>query len=187
MIEYEDLYNEVKKRLSEKRFNHSKSVVKRAIEYAEVYDIDVNIVKLVAIAHDIAKELAPEEVEEYIKKYDIRLDEIEKVNKNLIHAKIGAYICKNEYEFTEDMFNAIKYHTTGRANMSTLEKIIYLADATEETRQYDSEPYVKAIKQNIDKGIVEVCKWVIIDLTEKNRIIHTNSIECYNYYIQKLN
>lgn len=183
MIEYVELYNEVQKRLSEKRFRHSEGVVKRAIEYAQVYNVDINTVKLVAIAHDIAKELTTEEVNFYIQKYNIVLDDIEKINKDLIHAKVGAYICKNIYDFSDDMVNAIKYHTTGKKNMSILEKIIYLADATEENRKYCSSNYVEIIKKDIDNGIVEICKWVINNLLENNKVIHINSIECYNYYI----
>lgn len=182
MIKYEELYNDVRKKLSEKRFRHSEGVVKRAIEYAQVYDIDIDIVKLVAIAHDIAKELTSDEIDKYVQKYNIILDDIEKINKELIHAKIGAYICKNEYNFTEDMTNAVKYHTTGRENMSILEKIIYLADATEENRKYCSSNYVDTIKDDIDQGIIEICKWVINRLLETNEIIYLDSIRCYNYY-----
>lgn len=182
MIKYEELYKEVKNRLSEKRFRHSEGVVKRAIEYAQIYNVDIDTVKLVAIAHDIAKELTADEVEEYIQKYNIILDDIEKINKELIHAKIGAYICKNEYNFTEDMTNAVKYHTTGREDMSILEKIIYLADATEENRKYCSSNYVDTIKKNIDQGIIDICKWVIDRLLETDGIIHLDSIKCYNYY-----
>ncbi len=182
MIKYEELYNKVRERLSEKRFIHSEAVVKRAIEYAEIYNIDIETIKLVAIAHDIAKELTDEENDEYIKKYNIGLDEIEKINKSLIHAKIGAYLCKNEFGFTEDMFNAVKYHTTGRPDMSILEKIIYLADATEENRKYCSSNYVEIIKRDIDQGIIEISKWVINKLIENNVLIHLNSIKCYNYY-----
>ena len=54
MVKYEELYVEVKKMLSEKRFKHSEGVVKRAIEYAEIYNVDIETVKLAAIAHDIA-------------------------------------------------------------------------------------------------------------------------------------
>lgn len=187
MIKYEQLYNEVRKRLSEARFKHSEGVLKRAIEYAEIYNVDIETIKLVAIAHDIAKELTDEENDEYIKKYHIELDEIEKENKNLVHAKIGAYICKNEYNFTEDMFNAVKYHTTGREDMSILEKIIYLADATEENRKYCSSKYVEIIKKNINQGIIEICKWVINKLLENNVLIDLNSIKCYNYYNIKKN
>ena len=183
MIEYDKLYNEVKQQLSEKRFNHSKAVVKRALEYAKIYNVDAETIKLVAIAHDIAKELSEEEIAKCIEKYGIKLDEIEKQNKDLLHAKLGAYICKNEFGFTEDMANAVKYHTTGKANMSLLEKIIYLADATEETRTYIPNTYAEIIKQDINKGIIEVCKFVINHIMESNKIIHPNSIQCYNYYI----
>ena len=183
MIKYEELYKIVKERLSEKRFKHSEGVVKRALEYAEVYKVDKEIAKLSAIAHDIAKELTEEEIEEYLRKYNIELDVIEKVNKSLIHAKIGAYICKYEFGFSEDMVNAIKYHTTGREDMSILEKIIYLADATEENRSYDYTEYVDVIKTNIDEGMVKVSKWVIDSLLERNNLIHLDSIKCYNFYI----
>lgn len=187
MIEYEKLCNEVKKRVSEKRFKHSEGVVKRAVEYARIYNVDVDTVKLVAIAHDIAKELTNEEVNKYVQKYNIELDNIEKMNQNLIHAKIGAYICQNEYGFTDSMINAIKYHTTGRANMSVLEKIIYLADATEENKRYCSSNYVNIVKKDINQGMIEICKWVINRLLENNKIIHLDSIECYNYYTKLKN
>lgn len=179
---YEKIYNEVKQKLSEKRFKHSEAVVKRAIEYANNYNVDIETVKLVAIAHDIAKELTSQEIESYLQKYNIELDNIEKQNKDLLHAKIGAYICKNEYGFTEDMVNAVKYHTTGRPNMSTLEKIIYLADATEETRKYVPSKYVDIIKKDIDKGMIEVSKFVIDYLVQNDKLMHPNSIKCYSYY-----
>ena len=81
MISYEDLYKKVKEKLSSKRFKHSEGVVKRAIEYAEVYNVDIEKIKKIAIAHDIAKELTEEDKTFYIKKYKINLDEIEKINK----------------------------------------------------------------------------------------------------------
>ena len=186
MVKYEELYNDVKNMLSEKRFKHSEGVVKRSLEYAEIYNVDKDTVKLCAIAHDIAKELSEEENNQYLQEYHIELDEVEKLNKGLLHAKIGAYICKNKYGFTEDMVNAILYHTTGKENMSVLEKIIYLADATEEGRNYsDISYYVDTIKQDIDKGMYEVSKWCINNLIERNCYIHLNGIKCYNYYLNK--
>ena len=133
---YEELYEDVKSRLSEKRFKHTEGVIKRAVEYAKVYNANMEDTKLAALAHDIAKEIPQEEAFNLIKKYEIELDEIEKVNFNLIHSKLGAEIVKEKYGFNEDIINAIKYHTTGRENMSILEKIIFLADATEENRDY---------------------------------------------------
>ena len=187
MIKYEELYKIVEKRLSEKRFNHSRSVVKRALEYADIYDVDKETVKLCAIAHDIAKEISFEELIDYMSKYSIKFDNIEKINKNLFHSKIGAEICKNEFDFTEDMVNAVRYHTTGRANMSLLEKIIYLADATEETRNYDDiQKYVDYVIKDIDNAMFMVSKWVIEKLSNKGEVIHLNTVECYNFYNKKI-
>lgn len=183
MIKYEELYEIVKEKLSEKRFEHSKGVVKRALEYAEIYKVDKEQTKLTAIAHDIAKELTEEEFKQYIIKYQIKMDEIENKNKSLYHAKIGAYICRNEFGFSDDMVNAIRFHTTGRENMSILEKIIYLADATEENRNYDYTEYVDTIKSNIDEGMVKVSKWVINSLLERGKMIHLDSVRCYNFYV----
>ena len=182
MIKYEELYSEVKKVLSEKRFKHSEGVVKRAIEYAKIYNVDIETTKLVAIAHDIAKELSKEENKKYIDEYGIKLNDIEKKNHNLLHAKIGSYICKNKFGFTDEMTNAIRFHTTGRENMSMLEKIIYTADATEEGRNYPSDYYVNLSKNNIDRAVFEVCAWTVNRLIERNEVIHLNSIKCYNFY-----
>lgn len=183
MIKYEELYNEVKEMLSKKRFMHSERVVNRAIEYATIYHVDIETVKLVAIAHDIAKELSEEENKKYISKYNIELDEIEKLNNSLLHAKIGAFICKEKYNFTDDMANSVRYHTTGRENMSMLEKIIYLADTTEEGREeYLKKECVDIIKKDIDKGMMKVSKWVVNKLLKMDKVIHLDTIKCYNYY-----
>lgn len=183
MIEYNNLYNEIKETLSEKRFKHSEGVVKRAVEYAQIFNIDINTVKLVAIAHDIAKELTDEEYEQAIKKYNISLDDIEQKSRNLLHSKVGACICKEKFGFTDDMVNAVRFHTTGRENMSTLEKIIYLADATDPNRIYlDMDYYVDIISKDLNKGMVEVLKWVIGKLIERDEFIHLDTIKCYNYY-----
>ena len=118
METYEKIYEDAKNALSEKRFKHSECVVKRAIEYARIYGANEEEVKLVAIAHDIAKEIPKNEMIDYANKLGVELDDIERTNLNLVHAKRGANICETKYSFTEDMVNAVKYHTTGRENMS---------------------------------------------------------------------
>lgn len=187
MVEYEVVYEDVKKLVSEKRFKHSEGVVQRALEYAQIYGADENEVKLSAIAHDIAKELPKDKIISYAKEIGVNLDKIEKINLNLPHAKLGAKICKTKYEFTDDMANAVKYHTTGRENMSLLEKIIYLADATEPGRTYfDLQYYVDLIKKDIDRGLFEVAKWNIENIVSKGGIVHLDTVRCYNFYNKKL-
>ena len=183
---YEELYEDVKSRLSEKRFKHTEGVIKRAVEYAKVYNANMEDTKLAALAHDIAKEIPQEEAFNLIKKYEIELDEIEKVNFNLIHSKLGAEIVKEKYGFNEDIINAIKYHTTGRENMSILEKIIFLADATEENRAYkELDNLVNMIKDNIDEGMLFTLKWIFNDITNKKYLLHLDSVKAYNFLVKK--
>ena len=131
MVTYEELYEKVKSELSEKRFKHTLGVIDRAIEYAKVYNVDENTVKYAAILHDMAKEYSVEKSYEIFKKYGYEPDNVERGNNNLIHGKVAGLIAKHEYGLSDEIADAISYHTTGRENMSMLEKIIYLADATE--------------------------------------------------------
>ena len=185
MVQYEKLYNDVKNILSEERFSHSERVVKRAIEYAKNYNLDLEKVKLVAIAHDIAKEIPKEEIIKYCEKIGVTLDNIEKENLALAHGKIGAKICIEKYGFTEEMANAVKYHTTGRAKMSLFEKIIFLADSTEEGRNYSELDWlVNLVKTNIDEAMVFVLKFNIEKSLENNKLLHPDSIYAYNDLIK---
>ena len=82
MIEYNELYNDVKNALSEKRLKHTEGVEKRAIEYAKVYNVDVEKARFAAICHDIAKEMSLEESYKILEKNGVLLDDIEKKNFN---------------------------------------------------------------------------------------------------------
>ena len=131
--------NDLKNTLSEKRYKHSLGVMKKAEELASIYGIDTNVAKLTGLAHDIGKEFSDEEMLKYAKENNIEVDNVEKVNVGLLHAKIGADICKKKYNFTLEMQNAIKYHTVGNENMDLLAKIIFVADKTEEGRNYKKD------------------------------------------------
>ena len=189
MVKYEELYEIAKEKLSEKRFNHTLGVVERAIQYAEIYNENIEKVKIAAILHDIAKEIPKEESYNMLEKCGVKLDDIEKRNFNLIHSILGAEIAKNEYGLDDDIVNAIKYHTTGRENMSMLEKIIYLADATEPNRNYMSNEnelslneLVELIKTNIDEGLEYTLKWNLQSVLRRNLLVHLNTVKAYNFY-----
>ena len=118
MLSYEEIYEIVKERLSEKRFYHSECVVERCVEYAEIYGVDIEKAKIAGIAHDVAKEIPKEEQIKVAESYGIKLDEIEKMQIPLIHSKLGAEIARKEFGCTDDICEAIKWHTTGKENMS---------------------------------------------------------------------
>ena len=177
----EEILRDVKNTLSEKRYIHSVGVMKQAEYLAKKHGQDIEIAKVVGIAHDIAKEIPEEEKLVYVKENNIEIDEIEKVNVGLLHAKIGADICKKKYNFTEEMQNAIKYHTTGNENMDTLAKIIFVADKTEENRKYDDlETVRKLADEDLDKCILYILDYMLVDNVKKQKLIHPDSIKIRN-------
>ncbi|CDE11673.1 metal dependent phosphohydrolase [Clostridium sp. CAG:354] len=182
-MEYKEIENDVKSVLSEYRFTHSLGVAKKAIELAKIYGVQEEIAKKVGIAHDIAKEMTDEEMIEYAKVNNIRIDEIETVKPSLLHGKIGADIAAKKFGFTQDMINAIKWHTTGRENMSMLEKIIYVADKTEENRKgtrFNLEKSRELSTQNIDETLIFLMNEFITYNVKNEWLIHPETIKARN-------
>lgn len=182
-MEYKEIENDVKSVLSEYRFTHSLGVAKKAVELAKIYGVQEEIAKKVGIAHDIAKEMTDEEMIEYAKANNIRIDEIETVKPSLLHGKIGADIAAKKFGFTQDMINAIKWHTTGRENMSMLEKIIYVADKTEENRKgtrFNLEKSRELSTQNIDETLIFLMNEFITYNVKNEWLIHPETIKARN-------
>ena len=173
----ERIQADLKTILSEKRYNHSLGVMKKAEELAKQYGEDPNIAALVGLAHDIGKEIPNEEKLRYVKENNIKIDEVEEYNVGLLHDKIGADITKKKYNFTEDMQKAIKYHTVADPNMNLLAKIIFVADKIEENRSYEKvEELRKMAEINIDNCIIEILNYTIKENIDKGRLVHPNSV-----------
>ena len=184
---------DIQRELSEKRYNHSIGVMKKAEELAELYKVNINKAKLVGLAHDIGKELSKEDKLKYVKENDIEIDRIEKINVGLLHGKIGADICKKRYDFTEDMQDAIKFHTTGNKDMDLLAKIIFVADKIEEGRKYkdknkmqELELIREAAKENLDEAMLGLIDSSLIYTMQKKNLIHPDSISTRNQLIINL-
>lgn len=185
MKTYEEIYEIVKERLSEKRFFHSICTMERCVEYAKIYGIEEEKAKLIGIAHDITKETPKELKVEEAKKYGVELDEIEMNTPGLIHAKSGAGICRKDFGFSEDMVNAIKYHTTGRENMTVLEKIMYLADATGRDRKYPEAGIAYELaKKNLDEALLYFFKKTIEWNIQEDKILHLDTVKAYNFLVK---
>lgn len=187
MGKIENIQEELKEILSEKRYMHSLGTMKMAQILSKKYDVDEEKAALVGLVHDIAKEFTKEKSLNYITKNKIQLDKIEEKNYSLWHAKIGAIFAKEKYQFTNDMQEAIRYHTTGHPNMDKLAKIIYVADKTEETRSYSEVEQVRKLAlQNLDEAIIFILNYDIQRNIDKNRLIHPNSILIRNELMFKL-
>ncbi len=174
----------IRETLSEKRYKHSVNVKNESIELARIYEEDENIAALVGIAHDIAKEIPADEKIEYCEKNNIEIDEIERKNPELLHAKIGKDISIKKLGFTEDMGKAIEYHTTGKVGMNRLAKIIYVADSTADDRIWDGVEYGKELaRENLDKAVLYFLNRTIERMIKMNKCIHISSIELRNNYL----
>lgn len=184
-MEIEELKEELKKYIkNEKRYKHSLGTMKMCKTLANKYNIDEKNAEKTGLMHDIAKEIIDEEAINYVNGNNIEITEIEKINPKLLHGKIGADICRKKYNFDEEMCNAIKWHTTGRANMSLLEKIIFCADKIEENRSYeDVEYYRNLAMQDIDQAVLEIIDWTIKSNIEKGKLLLEKSIETRNYIL----
>ncbi len=180
---------DLKETLSENRYLHCISTMKTARKLANQYKQEEQTVMLTALAHDIAKEMTQEEFVAYSKENDVKLEEIDLYAPAILHAKIGADIVKKKYGFTKEMQEAIYYHTTGRINMSMLDKIVFLADKSEERRKGPDADKLRELieKEGLEKAILWDIDYYSIPRTiQKQRVIHPYSIEARNDIITKL-
>ena len=189
IMKLEDIINDVRTRMSEKRFIHSLGVMKRIEELAKIYGVDIEKAKKVGIAHDVAKEMSIEESFKYASENGISFDEIEKEIPYLLHSKIGADIAKKLYGFDEQMQKAIMYHTTGNIEMDNLAKILYAADKTEENRkseQFNIEYERELANSSIDEAIIFMIDASIMKNIKEKKLIHPDSINTRNNLLIKI-
>jgi nicotinate-nucleotide adenylyltransferase len=173
-------------RLSKKRFTHSLNVAAEAKKLAERYGFkDVDKAYTAGLIHDCCKEIPTEEQLAMVKKSRRNVSEAEKCVPALYHAVAGAYYAETVFGFTDDDFlNAIRYHTTGRADMSEIEKIIYLADLVSADRNYkDVDKMRKLAYRDLDTAMLEGLRFSIIEVAEKGSLLPPQTIEGYNQYI----
>lgn len=139
--------------MTEKRRIHTYAVAEEAKKLARRYGEDMEKTELAALFHDFFRGVPEKALNGYVRQLGLSPAYLN--NANLAHSKIAAYVMEKDYEIQDqDIINAVSYHTTGRANMSKLEKIIYLADAIEPNRSY---PGIDEIRELAYKDLDEAC------------------------------
>ena len=138
---------DIRARLSDYRFTHSLNVAETAKHLAEKYGENPEKAFLTGLMHDVFKELSRENALRFFEEHGERLTKLEQNAPKLWHAMSGAIYLKEQYGFSEDMIAAVRYHTTGRENMSLLEKIIFIADFISAERDY---PGVDAMRERAE-------------------------------------
>ena len=172
----------IRNRMGERRYTHSVNVAKSAVQLARHYGADVEKAELAGILHDCCKEIPKEEMLQIIKDGGIILDATEQGTSKLWHAIAGACYVRDVLGIDdEDVFNSIKYHTTGRAGMSLLEKIIFTADFISDERSYNGVEIMREKAFNcIEDAMLFGLQFTISDLAKRKLSIHSNAINCYN-------
>ncbi len=149
-----EIISYIEKNLSERRLKHTRSVVNEAKKLAANYGEDVQKAELAALFHDMFRSTPASALNMYVRQLGLPKNIID--NPNLSHGKIAAVIMKRDFGIEdEDIINAVSFHTTGRAGMSKLEKIIFLADAIEPGRNYPTVDEIRALAYiNLEKACI---------------------------------
>lgn len=136
----EILRKKVRAEMGDKRYFHTLEVEKMAIRLGEIYaPSQINMLRAAALLHDVTKERTPEEHIAICESAGLEVSVAERKSPKMFHAKTGALVIPLKYpEFaTSEVIEAVRYHTTGRADMSIAEKIIYLADYIDMSRTFE--------------------------------------------------
>ena len=183
-IEENQLYfvSRVRSYIKETRFNHSLSVAHLAYRLAKRLQLDYQKAYIAGVLHDIAKGIDKDESLALMKQlYPEFLD----IGAYAYHQFLGETLAKRDFEVVdEEILNAIKFHTTGRANMCWLEKLIYAADKIEPSRPFDSSHLISAMEEGLESGFLTVLKANYDYLKEHHKAIDNRlSDECFKQYL----
>ena len=164
--------------LKHKRIPHVLGTEQEAIRLAERYGADVEKARRAALLHDCTKKLDMEEQLALCRRYGTQLDELEQKALKLLPSQPGAAIARDVFGVDDEIYSAIWYHTTGHANMTKLEKIIYLADYIEPSRDFPGvDKLRKVCYEDLDRGLLMGLEMTIEEMTSMGNPVHHATIE----------
>lgn len=165
-----------------KRLPHIRGTEEECALLARRWGCDETDARKAAILHDCTKFWNLEEQLQYCKKYDILLDQIEEVTLPLLHSKTGAVVAKQVFGMPDHICEAIRWHTTGKADMTLLEKILYIGDYAEPSRKYDwCDKLRKLVLENLDAGVLYGLEITIDHTRKKDNVIHYRTLEARDW------
>ena len=168
--------------LKHKRIPHVLGTEQEAIRLATRYGADVEKARVAALLHDCTKKLDMPEQLALCRQYGIELDELEQKALKLLHAKTGAAIAREVFGVDDEIYRAIWWHTTGHADMTLLEKIIYLADYIEPSRDFPGVNDLRAcVYENLDRGMLMGLEMTIDEMTEMGNPVHHATVEARDW------
>jgi len=168
--------------LKPKRIPHVLGTEQEAVRLAQRYGADVEKARTAALLHDCTKKLLMEDQKALCEHYGIQLDEMEQWALKLLHSKTGAAIARAVFGVDDEIYSAIFYHTTGKADMTLLEKVIYLADYIEPTRDFPGvDDLRRACYEDLDKGLLLGLEMSIEEMRSMGNPVHPATLEARDF------
>ena len=183
MMETTKIKNYLQGMLSPKRYQHSLGVAETAARLARHYGADEEKAYLAGLVLDCGKEVEPEDAAGILKeRYGITADAMSLKMPRLLHGPLGACMAQSEFDiYDPEVLDAIRYHTTGKANMSLLSKIVYIADYIEPGRDFEGVDQLRELTcRDMDAAIIQGIDFTICDLVEQGKTIHPDTVHCRN-------
>lgn len=187
MAEYDftKMQKKLEKYLDEDRFQHTLGVMYTSAALAMAHHCDISAARAAGLLHDCAKCIPNKKKLKLCESYQVPVTAFEKEHPFLLHAKLGAYVAKEKYGITNrEILSAITWHTTGRPEMSLLEKIIYIADYIEPGR--DKAPNLAKVRklafEDLDEAMYEILKDTLAYLEENPKDVDSATKEAFIYY-----
>lgn len=180
-----ELLRLLEENLGQDRFFHVLRVEDMALELCNRHGADIIKCRTAALYHDLAKNFSLDQAMLVLDQYLYKPDPIEEGNMNLLHSKVAGLLAENHYGVKDkETIEAILFHTTGKPDMSTVSKIVFLADALERGRIYKSvEGYRDMANENLDSALLEVLNGQIIYLIRKKSKIHPDAVQARNFLL----
>ena len=187
MLSEAEIHEKLRATQKERRYFHTLGVVKEAVRLAPRYGVPEEKAKIAALLHDCAKNFDETRFLEIAADYGVTLDEYAIKEPALVHAFLGAAVAYRDYGVTDkEILDAIYYHTTARANMTNLEKLVYIADMIEPGRTMpQAEELRKMVEEDLDRALIYAIDCSIKHVIKKGRLIHPDSIYARNYLIER--
>lgn len=175
------------RRLSEKRRLHSEGVLTQATELALLHGADLHKTRLAALLHDMTKEFSEEEHFRLFEKYSYPLDGLLRTNRNLWHAHSASLDLTETLGITDpQIVSAVRYHTTGKEDMTPMEAILFTADAIDPTRDYGDVDFYRALaREDVYKAAYLIMEWTIRDLNARNVPCHGDMLRARDFLAAK--
>ena len=172
--------------LKPKRMPHVLGTEQEAVRLVRRYGGDETQARIAALLHDCTKKLDMAQQLALCERYGIMLDELEQKALKLLHSKTGAAIARDVFGVEDAVYDAILYHTTGKPDMTRLEKIIYLADYIEPTRDFPGvDELRKTVYEDMDKGLLMGLTMTIQEMEEMGNPVHHLTRDARDYLLKR--